>query len=191
MISELIKAVVTLFVILDVIGLIPVYLSFFKNESKKIMDYYVKKTVLFSAAILLVFLFFGTVILNFFSVSISNFKIAGGIILLIIGIKFVLGLRVISTSERKKHSFAIVPFATPLLVGPGTITTIIILVDTYGLLIPFLAAIINMIIVWLFLGNSRLIYKILGRQGSEVVTRIMGLIITAIAVGFIRTGWVS
>jgi len=189
MILEIIKASVTLFVILDIVGLIPIYLSFFKNESKKIMDIYAHKTVLFSTVLLFVFLFFGSSLLNFFSISLSNFKIAGGLILLIIGIKFVLGLRVISLGERKKHSFAAVPFATPLLVGPGTITSVIILVNTYGLFIPFIAALINMVIVWIFLKNSRVVYRVLGKQGSDVVTRVMGLLITAIAVGFIRTGW--
>ena len=191
MISELVRATVTLFVILDIIGLIPVYLSFFKNESKNVMNFYANKTVFFSSVILFAFLFFGSSILSFFTISLPNFKIAGGLILLIIGIKFVLGLRVITIGERKKHSFAAVPFATPLLVGPGTITSVIILVDTYGIVIPFLAAVINLFIIWLFLRNSRIIYKFLGYQGSEVVTRIMGLIITAIAVGFIRSGLVS
>ncbi len=191
LISELVRATVTLFVILDIIGLIPVYLSFFKNESKNVMNFYANKTVFFSSVILFAFLFFGSSILSFFTISLPNFKIAGGLILLIIGIKFVLGLRVITIGERKKHSFAAVPFATPLLVGPGTITSVIILVDTYGIVIPFLAAVINLFIIWLFLRNSRIIYKFLGYQGSEVVTRIMGLIITAIAVGFIRSGLVS
>ncbi len=188
---ELIKATITLFVILDIIGLIPIYLSFLKNKSRKIMDLYANKTVIFSSLIIFVFLFLGNNILDFFSISLSNFKVAGGIILLIIGIKFVLGLRVISLTERKMHSFAVVPFATPLLVGPGTLTTIIILVDKYNYFIPVIASLVNMLIIWVFLKNARVVYKVLGQQGSEAVTRIMGLLITAIAVGFIRSGWIS
>ncbi|MEK6826711.1 MAG: MarC family protein [Nanoarchaeota archaeon] len=191
MVQDLIKATITLFVILDVIGLIPIYLSFLKDSSKKIINFYARKTVLFSSIILFIFLFLGSQILGFFSISVEDFKIAGGLILLIIGIKFVLGLRVISTKERKNHSFAAVPFATPLLVGPGTITTIIIFVNAYGYLITFLAAVINMFIIYLFLKNSKSVYQLLGHQGSEVVTRIMGLLITAIAIGFIRSGWFS
>ncbi len=191
MVQDLIKATITLFVILDVIGLIPIYLSFLKDSSKKIINFYARKTVLFSSIILFIFLFLGSQILGFFSISVEDFKIAGGLILLIIGIKFVLGLRVISTKERKNHSFAAVPFATPLLVGPGTITTIIIFVSAYGYLITFLAAVINMFIIYLFLKNSKGVYQLLGHQGSEVVTRIMGLLITAIAIGFIRSGWFS
>ncbi len=187
-ISEILKATISLFVILDIVGLIPIYLSFFKNESKKVTDEYVKKTVIVAAILMFVFLIFGSNILNIFSVSIENFKIAGGIILLIVGIKFVLGLRFISFGERKKHSFAIVPFTTPLLVGPGTITYIIILMDQYGFFIPSIAIIINLAIIFLLLGNSKRIFLILGSQGSEVITRIMGLLITAIAVGFIRSG---
>ena len=189
-ISEIFKSTVTLFVILDVLGLIPIYLSFFKTTSKKSMDDCAHKTVLYSGVIMLIFLLFGSLILKFFSISIQDFKIAGGLILLIIGIKFVLGLRVLPKGN-KIQTFAIVPFATPLLVGPGTLTSLIILVDAYGLIVPLIAAAINIIIIWIMLKNARNIFKVLGYQGSEVVTRIMGLLITAIAVGFIRTGWVG
>ena len=126
---------------------------------------------------------------DYFSISISDFKIAGGIILIIIGIKFVLGLRVLNTNRYEKHNFAVVPFAMPLLVGPGTITTTIILVEKYGYIIPSIAALINLALVWFFLKNSRRVYKVLGNQGSDVLTRIMGLLITAIAVKFIREGF--
>ncbi len=188
MISEIFKSTVTLFVILDVLGLIPIYLSFVKNTSKKSMDECAHKTILYSGMIMLAFLLLGSSILKFFSIPIQDFKIAGGLILLIIGIKFVLGLRVLPKGKRMQ-SFAIVPFATPLLVGPGTLTSLIILVDSYGLVIPIIAALINILIIWIMLRNARNIFKVLGYQGSEVVTRIMGLLITAIAVGFIRTGW--
>src|SRR3989344_4511260 len=107
MLSDIIRSSVTLFVILDVIGLIPIYLTILKKESKKVTDYYANKTTLFSGIILLIFIFFGSSILNFFSISIPDFKIAGGIILLILGIKFVLGLRVMDTDKHKKNGFAV------------------------------------------------------------------------------------
>lgn len=107
---------------------------------------------------------------------------------MIVGIKFVLGMRVLPLGKRGIQSFAAVPFATPLLVGPGTITTLIILVDTYGYFIPLMAVLLNVLVLWIILRNARIIFRLLGHQGSEVVTRIMGLFITAIAVEFIRTG---
>lgn len=146
------------------------------------------KTTTFSAIILGIFLFFGTAVLQFFSISLEDFRIAGGIILLIFGIKFVLGWRVIPVGQKEIHSFAAVPFATPLLVGPGTITTLIIFVSVYGFFIPLVAIFINLIIIWFILRHAHIIFRLLGRQGSEVVTRIMGLFITAMAVALIRTG---
>ena len=185
------RTTVTLFVILDIIGLIPIYLSFLKNSSKRATEKCADKTIVFVIIILFAFLLFGAHILNFFSISIADFKIAGGIILIIVGIKFVLGMRVLPLGKRGLQSFAAVPFATPLLVGPGTITTLIILVDTYGIFIPFIAVLVNILVIWVLLRHARVIFRLLGHQGSEVVTRIMGLFITAIALEFIRTGFLG
>lgn len=189
MVHELIYATLTLFAILDVIGLIPIYLGFFKNGNKKLMGDYAKRTAIWSGIILGVFLFFGSFILKYFSISLSDFKIAGGLLLLILGLKFTLGLRVLDPKRHQASAgFAVVPFATPLLVGPGSITSVIILVNAHGYLIPLVAGAINILIIWLVLKNCRILYKVLGTQGSDIATRIMGLFITAIAVSFIRTG---
>ncbi len=125
--------------------------------------------------------------LDFFSITIESFKIAGGIILLIIGIKFVLGLRLVSC--RKRYEIAAVPLATPLIAGPGVITTIIIHVFQYGVLVTLIAAALALFVQWLVLIKSEVIHNLLGHQVSEVISRIMGLIIASFAVEFMIQGW--
>ena len=81
-----------------------------------------------------------------------------------------------------------VPIGTPLLTGPGVITSTIILVQNYGIWIPFIAAILTLCITWLIFRYSTAIYKFIGEQGSEILSRVMGIILAAIAVEFIRKG---
>ena len=78
--------------------------------------------------------------------------------------------------------------ATPLIAGPGVLTATIILVSLYGFWIPFAAAILNLLIFWLLMRYSNYLHHVIGDQGSEILTRIMGLILTSIAVEFIVTG---
>jgi multiple antibiotic resistance protein len=84
-----------------------------------------------------------------------------------------------------------VPLATPLITGPGVITTIILLVQSVGLWLTLLASLLNLFITWIVLRSSDRFYKFLGRQGAEVMSRIMGLILAALAIKFIKSGWMG
>ena len=138
----------------------------------------------------MVFLFFGTKILGFFGISFESFKVAGGIVLLIFGVKIVLGLR-LKENGAKKYEVAAVPLATPLITGPAVITVIILLVNQFGYWLTLIASLLNLVITWIVLRQTQILFKIFGRQGSEVIARIMGLILTALAIEFIKQGWVS
>ncbi len=188
MFAELVKAFVSIFIVMDAIGNLPIFLSFIKSTPKKKRAYMVKETIAVAGIVLLLFLFFGKSLLEFFTIDIFSFKIAGGIILLIFGLKLVLGLNILE-ERTKKYTSAVIPLATPLITGPGTITTIIILVSQYGLLITFIASVLNLLVTYLFLARVEKLHSILGRQGSEALSKIMGLLLTAIAVGFIKQGW--
>ena len=187
MLAELIKAFVAIFVIMDAVGNISIFSALNKSFSPKQRIDNIKRAVLIASIVLLIFLFVGNQLLDHFGVRISSFKIAGGIILMIIGLQVVLGLRFMKKSEM--HEMAIVPMATPLITGPGVITTILILVATYGYWIPLLASLANLLITYLLLRYSEPLLKVFGKQGMDVVSRITGLIIVAIAVEFIRQGW--
>lgn len=190
MIYELIKAFFAIFVVMDSLGNLPIFLSFVKSTPKKNREHMIKETIFVAGIVLLLFLFFGIVILEFFSIDINSFKIAGGLILLIFGLKLVLGLRLLE-ERAKKYKSAVVPLATPLITGPGVITTIIILVNQFGTMITLIASLLNLFVTYLFLDKVEYLHKILGHQGSDALSKIMGLILTAIAIGFIRQGWVG
>ncbi len=176
-----------MFIVMDSLGNIPIFYSMLGNLNEKIKHDRIKKIIIASSIILIFFLMFGNLILSFFNITLSDFKLAGGIILFIIALKFILGIRILE--HQKNHSFAIVPIATPLIVGPGVITTVIILTNIYGFFITLIASLLNLALTLLILKKSQFLFTFLGKQGSDILSRIMGLILAAIAVNFIKAGW--
>ncbi len=179
-----------IFVVMDAIGNLPIFLHFMKRCSSKARINCARETVIIAGAVLFIFLFFGMAILNYFNIDIYSFKIAGGIVLLILGLKFVLGLRLLE-ERAKSYRAAVVPLATPIITGPGVITTVILMTNEYGMFVTAVASLLNLLVTYIVLRNSHLLFKALGRQGSDVVSRIMGLVLAAIAVTFIKQGWLG
>lgn len=187
MISEVLKAFITIFVIMDPFAAVPMFLGLTRGLPRKEIKENVINAISVAAIVLFLFLFFGTGILNLFNIGIDSFIIAGGVILLILGILAVLGMKFI---KEKTHEYdvASVPLGTPLITGPGVITTTIILVNTYGYTITIIAAVASLVCMWAFLFFSARIHRIIGEHWSRVLSRVMGLLVSAIAVEFIRRG---
>lgn len=186
MITEFIKSFVMLLVIMDPFGGIPIFLSLTSGFTAKEFKSAYNRSTIVAGVLVLLFLFLGMVILDFFSISLESFKIAGGIILLIVGITFVMDIQL--RRHKNYHKDITVPMATPLISGPGVLTTVIILVSIYGYWIPLVAAILNLFLFWLLMKYSKRILAVIGIQGSEILSRIMGLILTAMAIEFIVSG---
>lgn len=182
----------SLFVIMDAFGVLPLFLILSEKMPKIKRAKAADKTLVVATILMMVFVFGGVSVLDYFGVSIPSFQIAGGIILFIIGIKTVLGLKFgLQQKHVELYEFTTVPMAMPLIVGPGTITTTIILVGEYGHLLVALAALLNLLVIWLIFRNASFIYCLLGHQGIEIISRIMGIIFTAIAVEFVKEGLVA
>jgi len=174
---------------MDPFGGIPIFLSLTKDFSLKKVRESANRATLVAGMLIIVFIFLGKALLEFFGISVGSFKIAGGIILLIIGISYVLDLK-FRTNKTYEHDIT-VPMATPLIAGAGVLTSSIILVSLYGFWIPLVAAIINLFIFWLLMRYSNYLHKIIGHQGAEILSRIMGLILAALAVEFVISGIIS
>lgn len=187
MIAETIRAFFAIFAVMDVIGNVPIFISLTEKLSYKDHKIIANKSSLVASILLFVFLFFGTAILKFFGITIGSFKIAGGILLFIIGIKMIFGLNFLE-KHVSKYSIAIVPLATPLITGPGVITATIICVNEFGYAAAIIAASLNLLISWIGYRESHIIHKFLGRQGGEVLSRVMGIIIAALAIEFVFSG---
>jgi multiple antibiotic resistance protein len=185
-ISELTRAFIALFIIVDPFGNIPIFVGLTEN----INDAQRKKTyntaILVGFALLLVFAFTGQGILSLFGLSIYSFEVAGGILLLIISIRILISG--FHESTESPESLGAVPIAIPLLVGPGAITTTIFNLQAYGIIITISAVVVVLALTWVILRFINGFYKILGKTGSIVIARVMALLIAAIAVQYILTG---
>ena len=199
MLSLALLSFTSIFVIVDPVTLVPIFLAMTQGDSEEKRRAVVKKAVVVSAGILTVFTFGGTVIFNTLGVTLPAFQIAGGILLLITALD---QLQVESVRTRTspdeiaegaaKPDVAIVPLAMPLLAGPGAIATVMMLngrAQSHWAIIPILAGVLaTSFITYLILRGASYVDRVLGKTGSAVLERVMGLLLAAIAIQFIVTG---
>ncbi len=185
----ILKAFIALFVIMDPIGNISILMLLTKGMPIKEIKKNIYNSIILAGILLFIFLFFGVKIFEFFNISLNSLQIAGGIILLIISIFYVLG-RPLKHIKSEGNDLS-VPIGTPLLTGPGVITTTMILVKSEGTFTTFIAVCLTLVATFLILINSINIYKILGSHWINVISRVMGIILASIAVEFILKGIVN
>ncbi len=177
---------VTLFMILDPFASLPMFISITKGLDGKTVKMYANKAILVAAILLFVFMLIGPELMSIFGVSMSSFKVAGGIIFLMMAIELVFGLTLSKISDDSGAKWAII--ASPVLTGPGVITTAIIFSQQYGMDTVVVAGIISLAATWVILRMSSALMKVVGEQALGVVTRIIGLFIAAMGVESIFSG---
>jgi len=183
------QAFTTLFAIFDPIGTLPIFSSITGNLSAEVRNRIIRTSCLVSLGILLVFSFGGIYLFQLLGTTLSDFKIFGGLILIIFAIRYVLGRDSSKFLPGENDDIAVFPLATPLLAGPGSISIALILVNPpFGPLTAVTVIIMNVLIAWLILRYGLRLYALLGKQGTSVISRIMGLIIGSFALSLLRTG---
>lgn len=197
--AHLIKTTIALFAIVSPLGSLPIFITatsdWNKHERAK-----TARTVAFTVFIvLIVSAFLGDKILDFFGISIPSFQVGGGILLMLIAIAMMHGhqsdarqTKEEAQSMAEREVTAIVPLSIPLLVGPGAISSMILSAQQHptfsGHLMLAIPAFIVAVIVWMTLQLADGITHFLGTIGINVITRLMGLVLAAMAVEFIAHG---
>ena len=180
-------AFIPLLVAFDAVGIVPMYLGL----TSGISDHEKKKLVLNATMtafiICVLFLFIGNAVIKFLGITVNDFRIAGGLILLIISISDLL-FYVSRIRGVKQEDIGVVPIGIPLIAGPAVLTTILISRDAFGIYITVISLLINLIIMYLCLANAGFIKKIMGEAGSKAFAKVASLFLAAIAVMMIRTG---
>lgn len=197
--SDNLKFIISLLAIVNPIGAIPIYISLTDGYRPQERARIILLTSVAVVAILLVTLLSGELILRFFGISIDSFQVGGGILLLLMALSMLQAKtsRVAHTSDEAeetadRETIAVVPLAIPLLSGPGAISAVIVYADKAKDPLAYLITSAGIFIIGLSIFLSLLaapfIARKLGRTGINIITRIMGLILAAIAVEFITTG---
>jgi multiple antibiotic resistance protein len=180
-------AFIMLFVVFDALGNVPIFYSLTEGLEFRERRRIIQNSVIIAGAILLFFALGGRLILDFFRVSLDDFRIAGGTILFIVAIEGLLGR--VEAMKIRSEQLAVVPLATPLLAGPGSISLVIYLMEVgYGPGPTLMSIVTNVAVAWVILTYCDVFFKVLGKNGSLVVARIMALILAAIAIAMIREG---
>ena len=180
---------IPLFVAIDIIGTVPIFLGYTHDISDYQRRKLILEAILTAFIVANLFLVAGQVILNFLGITIDDFRIAGGIVLLILSISDIMAS---SESRRKPNAdIGVVPLGIPLIMGPAALTTIIILVHNFGYIPTILSMILNFIIALVILLNAKWLIKIIGDGGSKAFAKIASLFLAAIAVMMIRVGIVD
>jgi multiple antibiotic resistance protein len=196
----LISALVTLLVVVDPVGLVPTFLGVTDGLSKKFRRQIALRACLIAGAILIGTALFGDWLLRVLGIGIPAFRIAGGILLFAFAFEMVLGLRLKhaaqdaeQAAEEHIHNMAAFPLAIPLMAGPGAITATILLAGQAGGRPEWLAVLLGVVVVVMtacmiaFAAADR-IGKLLGVTGNVVLSRLLGVILAALAVQYIVDG---
>ena len=177
---------VSLFFILDPFASVPMFINITKGLEEREVKAYADKATLVAAILLFVFMFIGEDLMGIFGVTMDSFRVAGGIIFLMMAIELVFGLSLSKMDDEKGAKWAII--ASPILTGPGVITTAILFSSHYGYLTVMVAGALTLIITWAILRNSSIIMRYVGEQALGIMTKIIGLFIAAMGVESIFAG---
>jgi len=175
--KELISVSLVLFSVIDILGSIPIIIDL-KRKGLKIEA---AKASLVALLLMTVFLYAGAALLSLFGVDIQSFAVAGAIIIFLIGMEMILGIRIFRDNPDASKG-TIVPVAFPLIAGAGTLTTIIALKAKYEAVNIQIGIVLNILFVFLVLRSSDWISSKLGESGANVLRKVFGIILLAMAI---------
>ncbi|MGC4047379.1 MAG: MarC family protein [Armatimonas sp.] len=204
--TTLLKTIVALIVVVEPLGAAPLFLSLTQHQTPQQRNHTARRAIFAVFLILLISALIGKYLLELFGISLASFKVAGGVLFLFMGLEMInaqpsRSRQTPEEAEEAEHreDIAIVPMALPQLAGPGAIGSVILLAQK-GPFFPHILWVTLIITVvclaaWLCLVLAAPIGKGLGKTGLNILTRIMGLVVVAVAVEFviggIKTLWVS
>ena len=184
--SDFVLTFVPLFIVVDAIGNLPIVLTLSEGMSGHERNRMIHVAMATATAVGLVFLFFGQFILNIMKIETGALAIAGGIILFTLSIRYLISGRTIEA--QREEMIAVVPIGTPLVVGPATITTLLLFSKQYPIYTVLVSLMLNLLISWAIFLVGNHIARFLGKGGLKAISQIFNLLIAAIAVNMVFHG---
>lgn len=176
--KEIFTAFMILFAVIDIIGNIPIIIDLRKKHGHIQSE----KASIIAGVILVMFLFVGENILSLIGIGVNSFAVAGAFIIFFIALEMILGITLYKQEENNAMSATVFPLAFPLIAGPGSLTTLLSLRAEYAIENIIVAVIFNVIIIFIVLKTSAKIERAIGQNGINIIRKIFGVVLLAIAV---------
>lgn len=184
--KTLLLSFIPIFVAMDAVGVLPVFMGLTDHLKKHDRQRVIVQSIVTAFSVGIVFLFIGKWIFRVLGIMVADFKIAGGLVLLAIALRDLLQYE--KPHKLPSETVGAVPIGIPLITGPAVLTTILIMLDAYGVVWTVSSFVINLAIAWIIFSYSDAISGFLGKAGSKAVSKIAHLFLVAIAIMMVRKG---
>ncbi len=185
--EKLLLAVIPLFVAMDPVGVVPLFLGISQGIAPERRRRIVNQATWTAAIVAIGFMLLGKLTFRALNITVADFQIAGGLILLGLASQDLLGGS--ASAPAMREDFGVVPLGLPIIVGPATLATLLLLMDTVGIDFTLAGLLINLVLINLSFRNSDRLAKLIGTTGLRAISKITSLLLAAIAVAMIRRGW--
>lgn len=188
---------IPLFVAIDVFGVLPLFVGITEGMDERSRRRLTTQATLTAFFISLLFLFAGKLLFSFLGITEADFRVGGGVVLLVLAVGDLVSsidterspsIGAATIGLTGKETIGVVPIGIPLIMGPAALTTILVLVDTYGYMATVGSLLANLFLVWMVFRSAGTMTRVMGRAGSRAVSRVAALFLAGIAVMMIRSG---
>lgn len=176
--KEIFTAFMILFAVIDIVGNIPIIIDL----RKKVGHIQSEKASLIAGVIMILFLFIGENILSLIGIDVNSFAVAGAFVLFFIALEMILGITLYKDEGNTMLTASVFPLAFPLIAGPGSLTTLLSIKSEFSTPNIIVAIIVNVLVIYLVLKTSGKIEKIIGSNGIQIIRKVFGVVLLAIAV---------
>ncbi|MDG1793631.1 MAG: MarC family protein [Flavobacteriaceae bacterium] len=176
--KEILTAFMVLFAVIDIVGNIPIIIDL----RKKAGHIQSEKASVIAGIIMIIFLFLGDSILKLIGIDVHSFAIAGAFILFFIALEMILGITLYKQEEGTSMNASVFPLAFPLIAGPGSLTTLLSLKSEFHTENIIIAVVINVVVIYVVLKTSARIERFIGQNGINIIRKVFGVVLLAIAV---------
>ena len=176
--KDIFTAFMILFAVIDIVGNIPIIIDL----RKKVGHIQSEKASLIAGVIMIFFLFIGENILSLIGIDVNSFAVAGSFVLFFIALEMILGITLYKDEDNTTMTASVFPLAFPLIAGPGSLTTLLSIKSEFSTPDIIIAIIVNVIVIYLVLKTSGKIEKLIGKNGIQIIRKVFGVVLLAIAV---------
>jgi multiple antibiotic resistance protein len=187
MIEKFLLAFIPVFVAIDPIGLVAIFMGLGTTASREQRKHQALLGILTGLLVAGGFIFLGKIIFSALGITVADFQVAGGLILLILAVRELVGFG--PHDRGGGDEFGVVPLGMPLIAGPALLTSLLILIDSVGIVYTVLSLLVNLALVAIALCNADLFARMMGKQGLRGISKLIALLLAAIAISLIRRGW--